>query len=65
MHYDVTSLFSYSSHMIYLAFCVMSSLFNSSHSNILIFNRLNRNVMSDEFIEKLFLLLFFMILFYS
>lgn len=65
MHYDVTSLFSYSSHMIYPAFCVMSSLFNSSHSNILIFNRLNRNVMSDEFIEKLFLLLFFMILFYS
>lgn len=58
MHYDVTSLFSYSSHMIYLAFCVMSSLFNSSHSNILMFNRLNRNVMSDEFIEKLFLLLF-------
>jgi len=65
MHYDVTSLFSYSSHMIYPAFCVMSSLFNSSHSNMLIFNRLNRNVMSDEFIEKLFLLLFFMILFYS
>lgn len=44
--------------MIYPVFCVMSSLFNSSHSNILIFNRLNRNVMSDEFIEKLFLLLF-------
>lgn len=65
MHYDVTSLFLYSSRLIYLAFCVMSSLFNSSHSNMLIFNRLNRNVMSDEFIEKLFLLLFFMILFYS
>lgn len=65
MHYDVTSLFSYLSRMIYPAFCVMSSLFNSSHSNMLIFNRLNRNVMSDEFIEKLFLLLFFMILFYS
>lgn len=44
--------------MIYPAFCVMSSLFSSPHSNILIFNRLNRNVMSDEFIEKLFLLLF-------
>lgn len=58
MHYDVTSLFSYLSRMIYPAFCVMSSLLNSSHSNILMFNRLNRNVMSDEFIEKLFLLLF-------
>lgn len=32
--------------MIYPVFCVMSSLFNSSHSNILMFNRLNRNVMS-------------------
>lgn len=58
MHYDVTSLFFYSSRMVYPAFCVMSSLFNSSHYNILMFNRLNRNVMSDEFIEKLFLLLF-------
>lgn len=65
MHYDVTSLFFYLSRMIYPVFCVMSSLLNSSHSNILMFNRLNRNVMSDEFIEKLFLLLFFMILFYS
>lgn len=58
MHYDVTSLFSYLSRMIYPVFCVMSLLFNSSRSNILMFNRLNRNVMSDEFIEKLFLLLF-------
>lgn len=58
MHYDVTSLFLYSSRLIYPAFCVMSLLFNSSRSKALIFNRLNRIVMSDEFIEKLFLLLF-------